>query len=267
MYFRSIINIRKEFIMHKSKLLLIGFIITIHVSCSRKTWVITQSNSVKIAIDSTSNSLSDKGYDAYLLPYKQKVDAAMNEIIGHATETMKGYAPESLLSNFSADVYLQTASEKLGQKVDIAIVNMGGLRTTIPAGPISIRKVFELMPFENELVVLWMKGDKLNDLLQYFASMGGEGVAGLRMTIANKKAVDVTVGGKQLDPNALYSIATNDYLAGGNDKMIQLAQADKRVNTGVKIRSMLLNYIKSETSKGNNIQSKLDGRIRTASSY
>ena len=52
------------------------------------------------------------------------------------------------------------------------------------------------------------------------------------------------------------------YLAGGNDQMIQLAQYEKRLNTNIKIRDMLLNYIQNETKKGNKIQSKLDGRIK-----
>ncbi|MBV5282880.1 MAG: 5'-nucleotidase C-terminal domain-containing protein [Paludibacter sp.] len=231
-------------------------------SCSHKTWSILQSSSVKIAIDSTANALADKSYNAYLQPFKQKVDGQMNEVIGQAAETMKGHAPESLLSNISADIYLQTATDFQGENVDIAIVNLGGLRTVVPAGDITVRKVFELMPFENELVLLWLKGDKLNELLQYFAGMGGEGVSGLRMEIKDGKAVNITINDKPLDPTKVYSIVTNDYLAGGNDKMVQLAQAEKRVNTGIKVRTMLLNYIKNETKKGNKIQSKLDGRIK-----
>jgi len=81
------------------------------------------------------------------------------------------------------------------------------------------------------------------------------------MTIANNKAVDITINGQALDADKLYSIATNDYLAGGNDKMGQLAMYEKRVNTGIKVRNMLLDYIKNQTKKGNIIQSKLDGRI------
>ena len=230
-------------------------------SCSHKTWVVTQGTSEKIALDSTTEALADKNYESYLQPLKQRVGAKMDVVIGQAAETMKGHAPESLLSNFSADVYKQTATGFLGENVDIAIVNMGGLRTVVPAGNITVGKVFELMPFENELVIVWLKGDKLEDLLQYFASMGGEGVSGLRMTIDHGKATNITIGGKPLDRDKIYSITTNDYLAGGNDQMIQLAQHVKRVNTGIKVRDMLLDYIKTETGKGNKIQSKLDGRI------
>jgi 2',3'-cyclic-nucleotide 2'-phosphodiesterase (5'-nucleotidase family) len=145
--------------------------------------------------------------------------------------------------------------------VDISVVNLGGLRTVVPAGDITVRKVFELMPFENELVIVWIKGDKLLELLQFFAKVGGEGISGLRMEIQNKKATNISLDGKPLNTDKLYSIATNDYLAGGNDKMLQLAMYEKHINTGIKIRNMLLNYIKKETQKGNKIQSKLDGRI------
>jgi 2',3'-cyclic-nucleotide 2'-phosphodiesterase (5'-nucleotidase family) len=247
--------------MNLTERVLVGLLIVTLVSCSPRAWTVTQATSSRIAIDSTTETIADKSYEEYLLPYKQRIDAEMNEVIGQAAETMRAHAPESLLSNFSADVYLQAASTFSGSRVDISIVNLGGLRTVVPAGDITVRKVFELMPFENELVILWLKGDKLNDLLQYFASMGGQGVSGLRMTIENGKATNITINGQQLDSEKLYTIATNDYLAGGNDKMEQLAQYDKRTNTGLKIRTILLDYIKNETRKGNKIEPKLDGRI------
>jgi 2',3'-cyclic-nucleotide 2'-phosphodiesterase (5'-nucleotidase family) len=251
--------------MNFKNFLIVSFFALTVTSCSHKTWIITHATSVKIAIDSTTEISADKNYEKMLQPVKQKIDSQMNVVIGQAAETMKGNGPESLLSNFSADVYRQTASEFLGEKVDLSVVNLGGLRTVVPAGNITIGKVFELMPFENELVIVWIKGDKLNDLLNYFANMGGEGVSGLRMEISNKKATNITIDGKSLDMEKLYSIATNDYLAGGNDKMVQLAQYEKRINTGLKIRSVLLNYIKNETKKGKKIQSKLDGRIKVIS--
>ncbi len=230
-------------------------------ACSPKVWRITRESSVNIPIDSTTEALADKTYEASLLPIKHRIDTKMNIVIGQATETMRSHAPESLLSNFCADVYRQAATDFMGEKVDLAVVNLGGLRTAIPAGNTTVRKVFELMPFENELVILWLKGDKLRELLSFFAKVGGEGVSGLQMQISNGNAINISISGKPLDDNRLYSIATNDYLAGGNDKMLQLAMYEKRLNTGIKVRDMLINYIKMETQKGNKIQSTLDGRI------
>lgn len=247
--------------MNSNKILITCLVAVLLISCSPKIWNIKQTTSVKIPIDSTINTLADKSYSVYLQPIKQKIDSQMNGIIGQAAETMRGHAPESLLSNLNADIYRKAGSEFLGQSVDVAVVNLGGLRTVIYAGNITIGKVFELMPFENELVILWLRGDKLEDLIQSFAKVGGQGVSGLRMEISNGKAINVTINGIQLDPEKLYSIATNDYLAGGNDNMLQLAMYEKRINTNLKIRNILIDYIKRETQKGNKIQAKLDGRI------
>jgi len=163
--------------MTLKKSLLIIISVLLFGACSPKTWQITKASSTKIAIDNTTVVLADSTYTNHLQPIKQKLDAQMNVVIGIANETMKGYAPESLLSNFSADVYHQAGSDFLGGNVDISIVNMGGLRTVIPAGNITIGKIFELMPFENELVILWLRGDMLQDLIQFFARVGGEGVS------------------------------------------------------------------------------------------
>ena len=244
-----------------SRILIIP-LFALFVSCSSSQWTITSIQSSKIAIDASVDSLADKSYLAYLEPIKSNIDAEMDVVIGRSAQTMMSNAPESLLSNLSSDIYLSAASKILNEEVDIAIVNLGGIRTQVPEGDIAVRKIFELMPFENELVVLWLRGDKLFDLLQYFAQIGGQGVSGLKMTIENKKAVDISIGNKALDVTKLYSIATNDYLAGGNDKMVELAEAEKKQFLGVKIRDVLMDYIKNETKNGRMIQSKLDNRIK-----
>jgi 2',3'-cyclic-nucleotide 2'-phosphodiesterase (5'-nucleotidase family) len=231
------------------------------MACAPKYAHVITATSSKIAIDASTQALADTAYQTYLAPFKLQVDAQMNVVIGTAAQTLRGHAPESLLSNLSADIYRKAASDFLKTEVDIAIVNMGGLRTIMPAGNITVRKVFELMPFENELVILYLKGDKLNELCQYFASMGGEGVSGIRMTIADKKAENITINGIALEPEKTYTLATNDYLAGGNDKMEVLKAHSKRINTGLKVRSMLLHYIQSETAQGRIIDAQLDGRI------
>jgi 2',3'-cyclic-nucleotide 2'-phosphodiesterase (5'-nucleotidase family) len=64
-----------------------------------------------------------------------------------------------------------------------------------------------------------------------------------------------------LDKNKVYVVATNDYLAEGNDGMKQLKNATKRVNTGIKIRDMLIEYIRNESEAGRKINPKLDERV------
>lgn len=236
-------------------------LMTLFSGCVEQQLVISEMNGKKIPLDNSIEQLADTSFKTYLAPFKSRLEVKMNEVIGVASQDMTVSAPESLLSNFSADVYRQIGSEYLKSPIDIGIVNIKGLRTTIPAGEIKVSKIFELMPFENELVLVWLKGSELSDLLQFFASIGGEGVSGMKMVINNGIATDVLIGGKGLEPEKVYIIATNDYLAEGNDGMKQLTRNIKWVDTSIKIRDMFIEFIRQETAMGNKISSNLDGRI------
>lgn len=246
----------------KQKEILLTFFLSVFVSaCAEQKLIIPEITGSKIPLGKATELMADNSFRDFLAPYKTQLDQKMNEVIGIATENMPVHTPESLLSNFSADVCRQVASEYLKAPVDVAVVNIKGLRTNIPAGEIKVSKVFEVMPFENELVLIWLKGNELAGLLQFFASIGGEGVSGMSMGIKNGVATDILIGGKALEPEKIYVIATNDYLAEGNDGMIQLTRHEQRIDTGIKIRDMLIEYIRKETAEGNSITSKLDGRI------
>jgi 2',3'-cyclic-nucleotide 2'-phosphodiesterase (5'-nucleotidase family) len=237
-------------------------LLLLFTACSSpQQWSLTSIQGSKIALDSSTEVMADKEFMEFLAPYKLQLEEHMNEVLGFVEVDMRPHKPESLLSNWSADVYLQTASRWLEMPVDLAIVNLGGLRAPLLAGPVTTGNVFELMPFENELVVLWLKGSDLEALLQYFATIGGQGVAGIKMRIRDGIAVDIQVAGRALDPNREYTIATNDYLAEGNDYMSQLTLHTKRVNTGLLIRSIFIETIRREHAAGRPIKSSIEGRI------
>lgn len=236
-------------------------VLLVLTSCNTADWRVYQAESVKIPLDKETEQYADKSFKVFLEPYKVQLEKEMNEVIGFAVQDLKIHGPESLLSNFSADVYRQVAVSAIQSPVDIAIVNLKGLRASVPAGEITVSRIFELMPFENELVVLWVRGEELQSLFDFFASIGGEGVSGMKMGIREGRAVEVTIGGVPVDKNKVYAVATNDYLAEGNDGMTQLKNAVKRVNTGIKIRDMLIEYIRKESEAGRKIDPKLDGRV------
>lgn len=231
------------------------------MGCTQKKWVLTSAKTSKITIDSSLNNIADKDMMASIAPVKQNLDKEMNQIVGYSTSTMKAGKPESLLSNWASDVYLEAGSIFLKQPVDFAVVNLGGLRSYLPKGDLTVRNIFELMPFENELVLLWIKGEDAEKLFQIFAIEGGQGIAGVRFEIKDSKAVNITINGKPVDKNAVYVVATNDYLAGGNDRMTPLTNAVRKMDTGLKIRNIFMEKVIRETQKGNKIHSELDGRI------
>lgn len=242
--------------------IIILLITIVLVSCTHKQWTLLDANTIAIPIDSSTEANADSDMKAYIAPIKSELDEAMNQVIAQSVEEMRSGKPESLLSNWNADVYLYQASEYLKNQVDLAVVNLGSLRAPLPQGNLTVGNIFQLMPFENELVILWLKGSEVKKLFDIFALEGGQGIAGAKFEIKNQKADNCLIQGKPIEMDKLYTIATNDFLAGGNDRMIPLATSENRVDTGLKIRNILMEFVIKENQKGRKIQSKLDGRIK-----
>jgi 2',3'-cyclic-nucleotide 2'-phosphodiesterase (5'-nucleotidase family) len=207
----------------------------------------------------------------FLQPYSSTVNKTMNDVIGVADISLDKKQPEGTLGNFMVDAFLIMAAEKYNTKVDAAFVNFGGIRLTqLPAGNVTTGKIFELMPFDNLLLLQKMKGDILQQVLDLAASKGGWPVAGITMQIKDlpagqtgKKAVNVTVGGKPLDLNATYTVANSDFIANGGDNADMLRNVPQITN-GYLMRDALLDYIKKQKSQGKNISAKIENRVTNA---
>jgi 2',3'-cyclic-nucleotide 2'-phosphodiesterase (5'-nucleotidase family) len=169
---------------------------------------VTKVEGSMITIDSVWDTNPNVKATEILKPYKEKVDAMMYEVIGTSAMKMDKGGPESLLSNLVAGVLQQAAVQVLGKPADMGLVNMGGLRNILPEGDITVGDVFEILPFENSLCVLTMKGTDLRRLFEAIASLHGEGVSGIRLEITkNGKLLNAFVGEKPLKDDQLYTVA------------------------------------------------------------
>ena len=224
---------------------------------------VTKVEGSMITIDSVWDTHPNAKAAEILKPYKEKVDAMMYEVIGTSAMKMEKGAPESLLSDLVAGVLQQAAVQVLGKPADMGLVNMGGLRNILPKGEITVSEIFEILSFENSLCILTMKGSDMKRLFKAIASLRGEGVSGIRLEITKKgELLNATIGGKPVDDNQLYTVATIDYLADGNGRMDAFLQAEKReCPDGATLRGLFLDYVRKQTAEGKMITSKLDGRI------
>ena len=230
------------------------------ISCHRKMHVV-QTTSEIIMVDSTLDAIQDSAYLNDLAPIKANLEHELNIPIGYAPEPLPVYAPECPMLNWASDALLVIARERCPEPVDVAVVNIGGMRCEWAAGDITFRNVFELMPFDNMLVVLTMKGNDLQQLCEIFASTGGQGIAGMRIQTVGDKTMQqearVTINGKPLDMNRTYTVATSDYLSQGNDGMLPLKYHLNCWNSQEKIRDLYIEYIKQVKT----VQAKVDGRM------
>lgn len=215
---------------------------------------------VDIQLIEVDGSLKNGAMDSLIAPYKAEKEVSMNVVIGEVEETMEVGLPESKLSNLIADVLL-TEGRKYIADVDIAVTNIGGIRRTLFAGPLTIGDVFEILPFDNSLLVLEYKGVEILALADAVALKGGEAIAGMTLTIRDGKAEDVKVGGEVVDTARVYRVVSTDYLSWGNDQLEPLANYVKSTPLNMMMRDAMFDYVTCATIKGEKIVTKLDNRI------
>lgn len=236
-------------------------------SCSTRLYPVSSETKV---YDLGKMGLSDKDSltEIMISPYRIKLNAEMDDVIGVSETIMEKGLPEGKLGNFTADACLSVLNHERisnGQHViDMCFLNNGGLRNSLPKGNITVRRVFELMPFENELVVLELSPDKMRILLDFIANKGGMPISGVRFVIADEKATGIQISGKEFDESRNYFVLTSDYLANGGDDLGFLSQPLSNSATGIKVRDAIITYIKKQKSEGKNLDPKIDGRISYA---
>ena len=196
--------------------------------------------------------------------YKNSIDSIMSPVVGHAANDLKSYRPESPLSNLIADILRNSVFEVTGKRADIAVMNMGGIRSSISKGEITYGNIFEIAPFENALCILTMDGKTVMELFEQIASVYGEGLSGASLEISDDgKLVSAKINGKDIDPNKEYIVATIDYLAEGNDKMLAFKKAkSKTLPKNCVLRELLLKYVTECNKKGKFVDASVEGRIK-----
>lgn len=232
----------------------------IFVTCRSTTHLATLSANYSIVKEETSPK--DPEIENIIEPYRKQMEDKMNVIVGHTDEPMSKARPESKLGNLISDVILDKANESGKVKVDFAVQNYGGIRIpTLGAGDIRKGLMYEIMPFDNEIVIVKLKGEKLMKFMESIAADGGVPVSrGIQMTIIDKKIGSLLVGGAVVDPTRDYYIAVNDFMANGGDGYEVLAEGE-HILTGALVRDALTEHFLKMQAQGKSVTAKIERRI------
>ncbi|WP_316784505.1 5'-nucleotidase [Pedobacter frigiditerrae] len=244
----------------KNKIYSLAISLVLFVSCTTQ-YAVVKSNREEQNINSSLPV--DSSIIKTYMPYKVKVEAEMNEVIGYTDVLLakSSTVPESVLGNFFADAVFNQA-RKIEPKIDFVFpTTTGGLRNDIAKGPITVSSIFELMPFENQLVLFNLKGEDALKVITYVAGRGGQPVSGLRFNIKDRMPQNIIVNGKPFDVTKTYWVVASDYIASGGDDAVGFATPISRKNMGLLVRDALLKEVKETQAAGNKINAKLDGRI------
>jgi len=211
-----------------------------------------------------------------IAPYKEELEKTMNTVIGESEKELTTGSPEGTLGNFICDLCLRLGNEKYGKQysdtADFVLLNNGGFRTFMPKGAITRGKVFEIMPFENELVVVTLSVEQTVQLFEYIAvktvkngtRKQGVPVSGnVLVEILDKTPIEVLVDDSRLKGRT-YKVITTDYLANGGDNMSFFLSSLKVEKLNLKLRDAILEEMKDLSEKDKKITANLDKRIRYA---
>ena len=237
----------------------------IWIASCKTNYVPTSFEARNLSVSSSENQLDSQIVRMYL-PFKNKLEKDMGRVISRTEKEMFKQKPESYLTNFLADLLLFEAkieAEKSNLKINpnISYFNYGGIRSFLPEGEITVGNVFELMPFENEMVFIQLSGNQIQEFLNQLAQKGGDSVGGVRFLISNEKAKNIKINGVDLKLSEKYWIVTNDYVADGGDGLTIFTKRFKIIKSGIKIRSLIINHLEKIHKKGEVIKVELDGRI------
>ncbi len=189
----------------------------------------------------------DAAVRSMLLPFQEVGQARLLVPVGQADGAFDGDRVRVRSQPTTLGTLIARAMrERTG--ADLAVINGGGVRDSLPAGQITYRDVLKAQPFANTVGVLTLTGAELLDWLGAAAKMSpGSGgypqTAGLQWQVADGRVLQARVGGQPIDTARRYTLAINNFTAIGGDGYPVMASHPGYVNSGLNDAEVLRAYI------------------------
>lgn len=232
------------------KLFVIFLTLFFIVSCAKQNFYVSKIEGKRITI--TDKETLNQQIENYIKPFRERINKDLDSILAFCPVTLDKSDGkwQSTIGNLLADVTLQRgnlvfkAREK--KEIDLCILNNGGIRAILPKGNVTSRTAFEIMPFENSLVVMALKGEQILELVDYFiTTQKPHPLSGITFNIGKDKlAKNILVQGKPVQKEAIYYVVTNDYLSNGGDNMNFFKKSVQKYDLDYKLRNVLIDYFK-----------------------
>lgn len=253
--------------MHKNFFQRTIFLITLSIVLSFSTWQCKSHVKYGTMVNTSNDQASANNAvnDSIINPYKIEKDKQMNVVLNTSNSDLESGRPESKLGNLITDLSIEIANSYYkpadGLNIDFCLMNNGGLRTSIPKGPITMGLAFEVMPFENQLVVITLSSEKTHELFEYLANKGGDPISKATVGIKEGKPVNIMINDQPFENGKNYKVLTTDYLARGGDKMNFFFDPIAYELVGIKLRDAMIEYFEKMSIRNKSIDAIIEGRI------
>ncbi|RZJ30654.1 MAG: hypothetical protein EOO48_04365 [Flavobacterium sp.] len=198
----------------------------------------------------TESAGSDAKIEQYIKPYRDNIDKDLSTVLAYAPQTVDKIGTfQTPIGNLMADATLdfgnRVFSKREKKQLDMCLLNFGGIRSIIPKGNVTTKTAFEIMPFENSLVVAELKAEQIREIVNYiFADKKAHPISGLSFRVNTGMIENIRIKGQPLDDNKTYFVVTSDYLLNGGDKMDFFKKSLKNYDLDYKLRNVLIDYFK-----------------------
>ena len=244
------------------KFLLFFLIIACSFSCKKENYETIEVTAERFPINNTIPA--DTSIAKFVKPFSEHINRTLDSVVAFNPYELNKNDGElnTALGNLMADIVMEQANPvfngRTGKDIDIVLLNHGGIRSGIDKGPVTARTAYQLMPFENEIVVTELRGNKIKEMIAYLENnRTAHPFSG--MTIKMDKDFKVTnaqVQNLPIEDEKNYFVATSDYLQQGGDNMIFLKDPVNLYRTDYKIRNAIIDYF----NKIDTIKTSRDGR-------
>lgn len=197
-----------------------------------------------IPVDKRLDDCVSPSIEEIIAPYRRQVEEMRSKEIGNSPVEYERKSPEMV--NLLSDFVRTRGAELCGKPVDLSIMNKGGIRNSLAAGPITQGEIIDIAPFDNSIVVMDIKGSDLLDNIAVMAAQDGQGVSSNVEVLydpSTKSVNSATIDGKPINPAKTYRLATIDYLAAGNDYMEPLKRGTILASSPEVLYQILIDYV------------------------
>lgn len=203
--------------------------------------------------------------EEYVKPYRDNLEKNMSTILAYSVDTYSKTDGElnTAIGNLMADAVFEEAdiifNKRTGKHIDFVLLNHGGIRSILSKGNVTTRTAYELMPFENSVVVVELKGAQIKELIEYLArAKRAHPISKLQLILNNDYSINSAfINDTAIDFDHTYYVATNDYLYNGGDHMDFFKTNDSLFVLDYKIRNVLLDYF----TKKDTLEPVIDDRF------
>ena len=244
------------------KIWILFFFSFLIIACKNNSHEVSKINAKQLKIGNEVKQ--DSSIIQLFTPYKKKMTNEITKSLSFSPKILERTDGnlQSTLGNLVADLSYEKANElfknKTGKTVDFSMSNYGGIRAAIMKGDVTVSNAFELMPFDNTIVVVELNYDKIKALFNYFVAKKRAHPLSknIQLTIKND-SYNVLINGKAIKKDRTYFVATSNYLQKGGDGMIFFSEPESLFDSNFLIRDAIVDYFESKDT----LSANLDNRV------